>query len=475
MYRILYIDDEPGILELVRLYLESFGTLMVDTCPSAEDAEDLISQKGYDTIVLDYYMPDLNGIDFLKSIRSKGNECPIIIYTGRGREDVVIDALNNGADFYLQKFGEPTTEFADLYSKVLKAIRKYHAEKRVKETSALLRSTLESTADGILVVSTAGKITAWNRKFIEMWNIPFHLIEGGDYSTILSYILPQVKDTNLFLSNEGKRRGGKFISGLDVIILKDNRIYERNSQPQMIDGELIGKVWSFRDITARKKAETALIESEERFRLLFEQAPIPYVSLDDKGHIIEVNEACNLTLGYEKSEIYGHPLIEFIPAGQYPDYLDFINSATGDSSILKTEVEIIHKNGTLVPVILNGRLLLDMKGYPFKSLWTLIDISEQRFIESQKNDAINQIQRNLAELAVLNDEIRNPLTVISGLAQIQMGDEASEIMVQVNAIDQMIDQLDSRWFESKKILNYLQRHHGVRIQHKDSRRKNEDY
>jgi len=345
MYQILYIDDEPDILELVRLYLESFGTLLVETCSCAEEAEILLSQKGYDTIVIDYCMPDTSGIDLLKSIRAKGNKCPIIIYTGRGREDVVIDALNNGADFYLQKFGEPTFEFAELHSKIQEAIRKYHAETNMKEASALLRSILDSTADGILVVNTAGKITAYNRKFIQMWKIPLNYIENGDYSVVLSYILHQIRDTDLFLNNENIKKAKNCKTGIDLIYLKDDRIYERNSLPQMVDGVFIGKVWSFRDITEKVRSEMAL------------------------------------------------------------------------------------------------------------------------------NDAINQIQKNLAELAVLNDEIRNPLTVIAGLAQLQMADQTSDIMVQVRAIDEMIDHLDSRWYESTKILNYLRRHHGVKIITEDKKTK----
>lgn len=222
MYRVLYVDDEPGILELVQMYLESYGTMLVDICPSADEAGDIVKKTRYDTIVLDYYMPHVNGIEFLKEIRLNGINCPIIIYTGRGKEEVAIDALNNGADFYLQKSGEPGREFADLYYKINLAIQKYHAEKKVKETSALLRSTLESTADGILVVNSDGKITAWNRKMVQMWNIPSHLIEEGEYSSILSYLLPQISNPDHYF----KPLYNRIRPGIDVITLRDGRIYE---------------------------------------------------------------------------------------------------------------------------------------------------------------------------------------------------------------------------------------------------------
>ena len=467
MYRVLYVDDEPGILELVRMYLESYGSMLVDTCPSADEAKDLVRKTGYDTIVLDYYMPDVNGIDFLKEVRQSGLDCPIIIYTGRGREDVVIDALNNGADFYLQKSGEPGREFADLYSKINLAIQKYYAEKRVKETTALLRSTLESTADGIIVVDSEGKISAWNRKFVQMWNIPYHLVEGGDYSAILSYILPQIRNPNHFFNRTDYRIREGIRPGIDIIELRNGKIYERYSQPQMIDGEIVGKVWSFRDITAKKSAEDALRESEERFRLLFEQAPVPYQSLNEKGEIIEVNEAWVRLMGYERNEVIGRSFMTYIPEKCLNDFQRFLLDISEFGSMYESELIILHSTGREIPVILSAKMLTGGPDMGVRTLWTFTDISEQKRIESQKEEVIIQIQKNLAELAILNDGVRNPLTVIAGQAELTLGDRAGPILAQVQEIDQMIDQLDQRWHESTKILKYLHRHHGVFLIHPD--------
>lgn len=469
MYRVLYVDDEPGILELVRMYLERFGNMLVDTCPSADDAGELIEKTAYDTIVLDYYMPDINGIDFLKAVRQNGLECPIIIYTGRGKEEVVIDALNNGADFYLQKEGEPTREFADLYSKVSQAIYKFHAEKRVKETSALLRSTLESTADGILVVNVEGKVTAWNRKFVQMWNVPYHLIEGGDYSQILSYLLPQISNRDQFFHHNDYQPRNGIRPGLDIITLYDGRIYERYSQPQMIDGELVGKVWSYRDITVKNAFETALRESEERFRLLFEQAPVPYQSLDEWGNIIEVNEAWSKLIGYEKKDVAGNPFQKYIPVEKIEFFQQYLSELNDRGTIDLSELAIICQDGKIIPIVITGRTLKTGTGTESRTLWTFTDISEQKLIESQKNEALSQIQKNLAELAILNDGIRNPLTVIACQAELALGDGAENIVKQVKVIDQMINQLDQRWHESSKILNFLRRHHDININNKNGK------
>ena len=107
MFRVLYVDDEPGPLEIGKLFLEKEGRFSVDVITSASGALSLMESATYDAIIADYQMPGMDGIEFLKHVRSSGNSIPFILFTGRGREEIVIQALNSGADFYLQKEGEP--------------------------------------------------------------------------------------------------------------------------------------------------------------------------------------------------------------------------------------------------------------------------------------------------------------------------------------------------------------------------------
>ena len=87
-------------------------------------------------------MPEMDGITFLKKLRASGNFTPFIIFTGRGREDVVIEALNNGADFYIQKGGEPKSQFAELSNKIRYAVSRKHSEEALGE-SELLEKEME--------------------------------------------------------------------------------------------------------------------------------------------------------------------------------------------------------------------------------------------------------------------------------------------------------------------------------------------
>ena len=142
MYYILYVDDEPGLLEIGKLFLEQSGQFSVDIITSAPAALSLLNSKTYDAIISDYQMPGMDGISFLKRIRASGNKTPFIIFTGRGREEVVIEALNNGADFYIQKGGEPLSQFAELSNKIRYAVSRKQSEAAL-EVSEVLEKEME--------------------------------------------------------------------------------------------------------------------------------------------------------------------------------------------------------------------------------------------------------------------------------------------------------------------------------------------
>ncbi len=135
--RVLYVDDELGLLEIAKLYLEESGEFSVTTIDSVSAALDLLGKEKFDVIISDYQMPGKDGIQFLVEVRTSFGKIPFILFTGKGREEVVIQAINSGADFYLQKGGEPESQFAELSHKTHSAV----SQKRADE--ALLKSTEE--------------------------------------------------------------------------------------------------------------------------------------------------------------------------------------------------------------------------------------------------------------------------------------------------------------------------------------------
>jgi DNA-binding response OmpR family regulator len=142
MISVLLVDDEPELLEVAKLHLEKTGSFSVDTCQSAFSALSTISKKPYDAIIADYDMPDMNGLDLLKNLKSKGDPTPFIMLTGTGTEDVVIEALNAGAAFYLRKGQNPDSPFSDLLHKLHLAVRQRRSDRNQQLFSAISRHDL---------------------------------------------------------------------------------------------------------------------------------------------------------------------------------------------------------------------------------------------------------------------------------------------------------------------------------------------
>ena len=131
--KILLVDDEEVVLDATRDYLTTNFSFDVDTVESGTQALDLLSQNQYDVIIADYEMEPMCGLDLLASIREKGDQTPFIIFTGKGREEVVIASFELGADGYVQKGGEIRSQFAELAQKIKTIVQSKRAAKAFQE------------------------------------------------------------------------------------------------------------------------------------------------------------------------------------------------------------------------------------------------------------------------------------------------------------------------------------------------------
>ncbi len=152
MISVLLVDDEPVLLDIGRMFLEKTGGFTVGQAASGEEALSLLQKNPYGAVVADYEMPEMDGLALLREVRSQYPELPFILFTGRGREEVVIEALNSGADFYLQKGGDPKAQFTELAHKIRQAVAARKASSEIRESEETFRQFFEAAGEAIIIL-----------------------------------------------------------------------------------------------------------------------------------------------------------------------------------------------------------------------------------------------------------------------------------------------------------------------------------
>jgi PAS domain S-box-containing protein len=318
--RVLCVDDESTLLDISTLFLEKSGDFKVTTALCAPDAMQLLDREKFDAIISDYQMPGMDGIQFLVEVRKRFGPIPFILFTGRGREEVVIQTINNGADFYVQKGGEAKSQFVDLSHKVRQAVRRSAAERALRENEIRYRTLFQNASDLIRIVDKNNIIIYESPSSENILGYPEMSLVG---KSPLDYVHPDDRDRvmSCMLQIQGREK---------TDLVTEYRIRKENGEYLWVESVIAnlfgvegvdGIVETTRPINERKQIEYILRRSEAQLRRAEEIGRFGSWELRLDEHRVNASDGARALYGLEGTQLTFEE-IQKIPLPTYRPVLD---------------------------------------------------------------------------------------------------------------------------------------------------------
>ncbi|MCJ7463182.1 MAG: PAS domain S-box protein, partial [Thermoplasmata archaeon] len=393
MIRVLHVDDEVGFLDLVSFFLKREGDFEIESATTAELALEKMQSENYDAVVADYSLPGMDGLELLKILRAKGLQIPFVLFTGKGKEETAVQALNCGADFYLQKGASPQLLFTELVNMLRKSVQSNRSEAAAREGERFLSSVFSSIQDGISVLDKDLNIIRVNQTMEDWYSHKTPLVGKKCYDAYHGRqaqcdscpsirTIESGKSAHEVVPKAGPK--GEIIGWLDLYSfpLRDSRT-----------GELSGVIEYVRDITDRRKAEVELHGALERYKELQE--------IIDKSSVIMViwrpGPGSPVSFISDSVAQWGYRRDEFVSTLVYDDIIhkedlerekeefrDFVRKGAND---FVQEYRIVTKSGEVRFVEDHTYVRRDSDGNPVLYEGIVIDVTTRK-IAQQKSEEL---------------------------------------------------------------------------------------
>jgi len=437
--RLLYVDDEEDLLEIVKLFLEGNRQFTVDTVLSGPAALAAMDKVNYDAIISDYQMPGMNGIELLKKVRATNHAIPFIIFTGRGREEVVIEALNNGADFYLQKGGDPETAYMELGHMIQQAVLLRRTQMTLADQEQRYHD-VQNANDLIQSVGSDGRFLFVNKKWLD--TLGYREDELADLK-----ISDVIHEESLQHCMATFRRviSGENVGMIDAVFRKRNgeRVYvEGMSSCKLVEGKCQYTRGIFKDVTDRKLAEAALKESEARYRSVVEDQTEFICRFRPDGTHVFVNDAYCRYYSKTREELLGRRFSPEIPKEDRGLITQHLASLTPDHPVATLSNRVILKDGTMRWQQWSNRAIFDGSGQVTEYQSVGRDITELKEAEQELLQKNEDLSAAYEELYATEEEIRHHYDLLTAKEQALRESEEKMAMV-MNGVPTLLSYHDA--------------------------------
>ncbi len=407
MIKTLLIDDEPSFLDLAKTFLEKENDeLDIKTISSPKKALKSIQSNRFDCIVCDYQMPEMTGLDILKKTRKElNNEIPFIIFTGKGREEVAIEALNLGADRYIQKGGNPKTQFGVLANAIVQEHKHFVSEEGLKKSEKEKTLVLDNLKELVGYHDMDHRLVWVNRAYAEAIGESVEDIRGKKcYETWLDREkpCPSCPVTEALRTGEERENEVSPPGEPKNWLIKGTPVYDEQN--------LIGAIEVTRDVPKShckvKELDRTKREYEELINGMNDTAWV--ISFEED--FLEINEAATKKLGYSKKELLSMKIRD-IDVGLKPGKISELikNIKKDKKQVFETKHQT--KDGKRIPVEISSSLI-DYRGK--KAILSIArDITQRKEAE----------EREKFLYSLLGHDVRNKNQIAKGYLELWKNDK----------------------------------------------------
>ncbi len=417
--RVLHVDDDRSILEISKLMLIDLeSSFDIDNASSVDEAFKKLSTQQYDVVVSDYEMPNKNGLQFLKELRDEKNGIPFILFTGKGREDVVIEALNLGADHYVNKQGSPETVYSELAHLVSSAVEKQRAKLKNENDSL----AFHNVNDAIVYSDANFIINAWNKAAEELFGYSSNEVLQKSIFDFFGKIQkkPIFNDLMHELKTTGQFQG--------EIIYQNKRGQLRNGQLHIVsmqseNGKFLGNVAVCNDITERKNAEEHLNNLKEFDERILDSLGDALLIIDPENFsILNANKISYEQLKCERKDLIGRTCYEATHSRSSP--CEAPNDICPIREMVKTgkqvTVEHTHFNSQ------QNEVIVEISAFPVKNdqgktviIHIARDVTQKKLME-------RELKENEVKFRGITNSVRDAIILADDQAKVTHWNPAAE-------------------------------------------------
>jgi PAS domain S-box-containing protein len=454
--KILIVEDNAIVAADIKSRVQQLGYKVTGCISRGENVLSEVELELPSLILMDIKLKgEMTGIEAATAVRSK-HDIPVVYLTSYTDKNTLTKAKQTDPYGYIVK----PFDDKDLRTSIEISLHRHQVALELKTSEQWFKTTLSSIGDGVIATDMDSRVNFMNPVAENLTGWPLTEARGRKISDIFDIINETsgkpVENPVDKVIETGRVVG---LANHTLLVSRDGKKIPINDSgsPIVIDGqESVGVVLVFQDDSESRLADRKLKESEERFRKLFEHAPLPYQALDEQGNFLEINQTWIDILGYQRKEVIGHKFAEFLHPDSQDHFSENFPIFKSIGEVIGVEFQMRHKDGTFLTVQFDGKTSSDQNGHFLQTHCVFRDVTEMKALqikvkEQEKNLIQNQKLEAVGTLAGgIAHDFNNILSAIFGFTVLakeslpagsQIAEDLDEVLTAAHRAKDLVQQI----------------------------------